>query len=71
MHSGKYVFAQLLPFLDRYEFNKCVKRYGGNRHIRELDCWNLFLQLLFGQLRTFKSQLQTYKVGAAKDCLNL
>ena len=30
MHSGKYVFAQLLPFLDRYEFNKCVKRYGGN-----------------------------------------
>ena len=55
MHSGKYVFAQLLPFLDRYEFNKCVKRYGGNRHIRELDCWNLFLQLLFGQLLTINS----------------
>ena len=32
MHSGKYVFAQLLPFLDRYEFNKCVKNtfMGGN-----------------------------------------
>ncbi|MDR1552940.1 MAG: DUF4372 domain-containing protein [Prevotellaceae bacterium] len=27
MYSGKFVFAQLLPFVDRYEFNKCVKRY--------------------------------------------
>ncbi|MDR1543903.1 MAG: DUF4372 domain-containing protein [Prevotellaceae bacterium] len=27
MYSGKYVFAQLLPFLDRYEFKKCVKRF--------------------------------------------
>ena len=55
MYSGKYVFAQLLPFADRYEFNKCVKRYNGNRHVRELDCWNHFLQLFFGQLLTLNS----------------
>jgi len=55
MYSGKYVFAQLLPFADRYEFNKCVKRHKGNRHVRELDCWNQFLQLFFGQLLALNS----------------
>jgi hypothetical protein len=50
MHSGKFVFSQLLALVSQYEFNKCVKRYKGNRHVRELDCWNLFIQLLFGQL---------------------
>jgi hypothetical protein len=55
MYSGKYVFAQLLPFVDRYEFNKCVKQYKGNRHVRELDCWNQFLQLFFGQLLALNS----------------
>ena len=55
MYSGKYVFAQLLPFADRYEFNKCVELYDGNRHVRELDCWNHFLQLFFGQLLALNS----------------
>ena len=50
MHSGKFIFSQVLELVNQYEFNKCVKRYNGNRHIRELDCWNLFIQLLFGQL---------------------
>jgi hypothetical protein len=50
MHSGKYVFSQELALVNQYEFNKCIKRYNGNRHVRELDCWNLFIQLLFGQL---------------------
>jgi len=55
MYSGKYVFAQLLPFVNRYEFSKCIKRYCGNRHVRELDCWNQFLQLFFGQLLSLNS----------------
>ena len=50
MHSGKFVFAQVVEFFNRYEFDKCVKRYKGNFHVREPDCWNQFLQLLFGQL---------------------
>jgi hypothetical protein len=50
MYSGRFVFSQVLELVSQYEFNKCVKRYNGNRHIRELDCWNLFAQLLFGQL---------------------
>jgi hypothetical protein len=50
MHSGKFIFSQVLELISKYEFNKCVKLYNGNRHVRELDCWNLFIQLLFGQL---------------------
>ena len=50
MHSGRFVFSQVLELVKQYEFNKYVKRHNGNRHIRELDCWNLFIQLLFGQL---------------------
>ena len=40
----------MLAFFDRYEFNKCVQRYRGNRGVRELNCWNQFVQLFFGQL---------------------
>jgi hypothetical protein len=37
MYSGKYVFSQVLEFVDNYEFNKCVKRYFGNYHVRNLN----------------------------------
>ena len=50
MNSGKYVFAQILSFVNRYEFRKCVARYNGDHGVRRLNCWNQFAQLLFGQL---------------------
>jgi len=50
MNSGKYVFAQLLQFINSYEFEKCVIRYKGDHRVRELNCWNQFVQLFFGQL---------------------
>ena len=55
MNSGKYVFAQLLQFANKYEFDKCVKRYNGDYRVRELNCWNLFVQLFFGQLTSLNS----------------
>lgn len=55
MHTGKFVFSQVLTIVNQYEFNKCVKRYKGNYHVRELDCWNQFVQLLFGQLGSLPS----------------
>ncbi|KAA6311625.1 hypothetical protein EZS27_037284 [termite gut metagenome] len=55
MNSGKYVFSQLLEFVNKYEFEKCVKRCGGDYRVRELNCWNQFVQLFFGQLTTLNS----------------
>jgi Domain of unknown function (DUF4372)/Transposase DDE domain len=50
MNSGKYVFAQLLHYVNKYEFEKCVIRYKGDHHVIGLNCWNQFVQLFFGQL---------------------
>jgi len=55
MFSGKYVFSQIIEFVDRYEFDKCVNRYFGNYRTRGLSCWNQFLQLLFGQITSQNS----------------
>jgi len=50
MNTGRYVFAQVLSLVNRYEFQKCVKRYNGDHRSRGLNCWNQFAQLFFGQL---------------------
>lgn len=55
MNSGKYVFRQLLDFVNQYEFNKCVKRYSGNYRVHDFKCWNQFVQLLFGQITSLDS----------------
>ena len=55
MNSGKYVFAQILQFVNKYEFEKCVDRYKGNHRVRGLNCWNQFVQLFFGQLTSLNS----------------
>lgn len=55
MNTGKYVFTQLLHFVNKYEFEKCVKRYNGDYRVRDLNCWNLFVQLFFGQLTSRNS----------------
>jgi hypothetical protein len=50
MNAGIYVFAQVLAIISRYELQKCVNRYNGDYRTRELNCWNQFAQLFFGQL---------------------
>jgi len=55
MNSGKYVFAQILQYVNQYEFEKCVARYKGDHGVRELNCWNQFVQLFFGQLTSLNS----------------
>ena len=54
MNAGKYVFAQVLSLINRYEFQKCVKRYNGDYRTKGLNCWNQFVQLFFGQLTSRK-----------------
>ena len=45
MKSGKYVFSQITAFINQDEFRKYVKQYKGDLGVREINCWNLFLQL--------------------------
>ncbi len=57
MYVDKLVFAQLMEFLPRHEFNTCVRRYGGDKRSRGFTCRDQFLCLAFGQL-TFRESLR-------------
>ena len=50
MNQDKYVFSQLISFLDRSDFNNIVRRRGGDRYIKHFSCWNQLLAMMFGQL---------------------
>jgi len=50
MHKDKFVFAQLVEFLDNNKFSRLVAKYNGDFHVRSFTCWNQLLALMFGQL---------------------
>ena len=50
MLKDKYVFAQMVEFLDNYKFLRIVKKYDGNKYVKHFTCWNQLLTLMFGQL---------------------
>ena len=50
MNQGKYVFSQVLEFIPRYQFDKLVKLYKGDWHVKNLSSYNHLQHLLFGQL---------------------
>ena len=50
MNIGKYIFAQVIDFIPRYQFDKLVKKYKGDWHAKDLTCYNQLLHLLFGQI---------------------
>ena len=57
MHSGKLVFAQLMEFFPRHDFDKCVRRYRGNYRTRDFSCRDQFLAMAFAQL-TYRESLR-------------
>lgn len=50
MNKDKYVFSQLVEFLDCFKFRRIVAKYQGNRYIKSFSCWNQLLLMMFGQL---------------------
>lgn len=57
MYQGKLVFSQLMSFIQKYDFNKCVSRYRGHYKIRRFSCWDQFLCMAFAQL-TYRESLR-------------
>lgn len=57
MNSGQFVFSQLMDFLPKYEYNKCVQRYRGNYRVRTFSCYDQFLVMAFAQL-TYRASLR-------------
>ena len=50
MGNGKYVFSQLLDFLDRNHFNYLVRTYGGDKYVKNFTCYNQLAVLMYGQI---------------------
>ena len=57
METGRTVFAQLIDFLPRYDFQQCVQRYKGNYKVKSFSCWDQFLCMAFAQL-TYRESLR-------------
>jgi transposase len=64
MHTGKFLFAQLMAFLPKREFHRCVRKYRGNYRIRSFSCLDQFLCMTFAQL-TYRTSLRDIEI-----CLN-
>jgi transposase len=64
MHTGKFLFAQLMRFLPKRDFDQCVRKYRGNYRVRKFSCYDQFLCLAFAQL-TFRCSLRDIET-----CLN-
>jgi hypothetical protein len=50
MNQGNFVFSQLCSFLPNRLFDRCVKKYGGNKWIKHFSCYHQLLSMIFGQL---------------------
>ena len=64
MYSGQFLFAQLMAFLPKHDFHRCVRKYRGNYRTRKFSCLDQFLCMAFAQL-TYRASLRDIEI-----CLN-
>jgi hypothetical protein len=57
MHTGKFVFAQLMEFFPWKRFQRAVVKYNGNHYVKRFSCSNQFLCMAFAQL-TYRESLR-------------
>jgi len=57
VHTGRIIFSQLMDFIPRHEFNKCVRRYRGEHRVRTFSCFDQLLCMAFAQL-TYRESLR-------------
>lgn len=57
MNQGQTIFAQIMSYLPRHSFRKCVDKYHGNYKVHSFNCWQQFLVMAFAQL-TYRESLR-------------
>ena len=53
-----------MDWIPRYEFDKCVRRYRGDKRVKTFTCYDQFLTMAFAQL-TYRESLRDIET-----CLN-
>ncbi len=78
MNKEKYVFSQVIEFLNNNKFRHIVAKYNGDKYVKHFTCWNQLLALMFGQLSNRESlrdlivaldahQSKCYHLGMGKN----
>jgi len=57
VHIGQTVFSQLIDFLPKKQFDKCVHRYRGNHRTKTFSCFDQYLCMAFAQI-TYRQSLR-------------
>jgi len=57
LNQGQTVFAQIMSYLPRHSFRKCVDKYRGNYKVHSFSCWQQFLVMAFAQI-TYRESLR-------------
>jgi transposase len=57
MNIGRTVFAQIMDFLPKKDFQKCVLKYRGNYKVQSFSCMDQYLCMAFAQL-TYRESLR-------------
>lgn len=51
------ILSQIMDFISKYDFNKCVEKYNGNYKIKTFTCWEQFILMSFAHL-TYRENLR-------------
>ena len=57
MYTGSTLFAQLMQHVPWHHFDQCVRRYHGNRKVKQFKCSDHFRVMSFAQL-TYRESLR-------------
>ena len=57
MYTGRFVFSQIIDFLPRHRFHRCVQRYRGDYKVQKFHCFEQFLCMAFAKL-TYRESLR-------------
>lgn len=55
MYKDKFIFAQLVEYMDRNHSNYLVKKYDSDKYVKSYTCWDQPLTMIFGQLSNRES----------------
>jgi hypothetical protein len=61
VHTGRFVFSQIVDFVPERDFRRIVAKYNGDYKVSNLSCWDLFLAHVFGQI-TYRESLSDLEV---------
>ena len=62
MHRVYTIFSELLKLCPRYQFEKAVQRYQGDRYVKTFTTWQQYITVLYSQIRQ-KDSLRDIETG--------